>query len=74
MTTPAWAGIDPISRRVCVIGVDSADTLEEIRRCGYIAVPCTTDMARFHLDAGRPVNDLYALADRGRTLQEPATS
>lgn len=73
-TTPAWAGIDPVSRRIVIIGADTPGTTEEMRRCGFIAIPCTAAMAQFHLNAGRPIVDLYALADRGRNLDDGGAS
>lgn len=42
----AWIGINPATQRVDLIGEDSDETLSEIRKAQFIAVPVRHDLAR----------------------------
>ena len=59
------AGINPTTRVCVVVGIDDDDTWAEIRTCGLIVVPMTTETARSVL--GELVPDVYAVALQGPT-------
>jgi hypothetical protein len=57
----AWCGIDPKTKRCEIIGSYTKDTLNEISKEGYIAVPALKEKARAAW--GEIVEDIYLLAE-----------
>ncbi len=56
----ALIGIDPKTKRCEIVGSNTADTAEEIRKHGYIQVTLPKPQAREIW--GEIVHDIYALA------------